>query len=278
MLLKKGLLSTIFLLVCFYAFPAIQYYESVLNSGNVTAITPTSLISWGVVDIDFILLNEIPANQDGKIEFRIEPTTYVEVSLTKANDLDARFGFIFKTNNHFTIQIDGLEKNLGFLGYTALDQFRVIKCDLFIYYYKNDDLLYQHCIANPADEFVHTTHVTTAVNTILELTFDSDLGDCSSLVMFAGSNNPEMMMMADGTNADVLANDKKATSENLIPKDADNEKTFPVNKVIVASVFDQAGLPVKQFRIRTTSTGTIPETHAVYDYMKESYRIKFKEQ
>ena len=273
MLMKKGYITLVFLFVFYCGFSTVQYYESVLNSGTVTKVTPLSYISWGLVDFNYVQLNKIFASDDGMIKFNIQPTNYVEVSLTNASNLNLRFGFIFKSNNHFTIQINGVEEDLGALGYTALDEFRVVKCGVVIRYYKNEDLLYEHCLTNPADELVHTTHVTTATNTELILEFNSDLSNCSDPFMFAPVNENASAMVQGGSGSEV------ETSENRQRRTSNqSEMVFSENRIIVASVYNETGIPVKQFRIRTTTKGTIPEEHEIYEFMGQSYRIEFKEQ
>ncbi len=272
MFLKKLIITTFFLHFIFCGFTAIQFYEGLLNNGAVTNVALTSHISWGFVDIDFIQLNKIEGSKDGMIKFNIQPTDYVEVSLTKASNLNARFGFIFKSANHFTLQLNGEEEDLGTIGYNSTDEFRVVKCGMLIRFYKNMDLLYEYCDNNSAEDLVHTTHVTTAVNTELFLTFDSDLSNCSS-PFFASPNDTEMMLL----NSTNIESSEVMLSENTEPTNTSEQLVFSGDKIIIANVFNQEGAPVKQFRIRTTKAGKIPNSHAVYDYMRESYRVEFKE-
>jgi len=271
---KKLIFTAFFFLFFLYGYSAIQFYESVLNQGVVTKITPTSYISWGQVDIDFIQLNKIPAGNDGLIKFSIQPTEYVEVSLTKANNLNARFGFIFKTANHFTLQLDGVEEDIGTIGYNSADEFRVVKCGIYIRFYKNMDLLYEYCGNNTAEDLVHTTHVTNAVNTELSLIFDNNITDCNTLFLMNPNDDGLVMLVAPDT--EVESNDVVVT-ENLQAENNSEQLVFPKNKIIIASVFNQEGGPVKQFRIRTTRYGMIPENHALFEYIRGNYRVEFKE-
>lgn len=274
MINKKGLASILFIFSFYLGFASTQYYESYLTNDNLTAVTPTSYISWGYIDVNYLELSRINSGNDGFIEFSIEPTDFVEVSLTKESNDNARFGFVFKNNNVTVIQIDGVEISLPTISYVYTDVFKVLKCGIVIKFFKNGERLYEHCNTDLAANLLHTTHVATAQNTRLTLTFESDISDCSN--MYAGET-PEELLLVDneGFTADTdVGVDAPVARENSTPETI---KNLPGNRIIIADVFSQDGIPVKQFRIRTTLLGTIPASHAIYDYMEKSYKIKFKE-
>ncbi len=237
------------------AFSALQYYDSKCTNDQLTIINGSSLISWGTVYPDKITLNKIKADDNGYIEFQIEQTNLVEVSLSNESNATKKFGFKFKTNGEAFIQNDGLElTGIPAITYVYADVFKVEKCDGQVCYFKNGTLLYCHCLDNTATVFVHTTDVTTASNARLTLEFQSD-----------STCNPAPRPQLVESN-ELLGKRKINTSKGVIK-----------NKIVLANVYNKEGKSIKQFRFRTDREGGIPEGHSLKEYTDKKYKIVFKE-
>lgn len=241
--------------LCLNAKAELQYYDSKCTDDQVTIINGSSLISWGTIYPDKITLNKIKSGNNGYIEFQIEGTDLVEVSLTDESNSVSKFGFKFKANGEAVIQNASIElTGIPQITYVYADVFKVEKCNGQVCYYKNNNLLYCHCLDDISTVFVHTTDVTTASNTRLKLEFESDSGCAPS-----------------GRLALVKAANETGLKKLQVPKE------LSMHKVVLANVYTLKGRPIKQFRIRINKEGEVSSNHDLQRYYDKKYKIVFKE-
>lgn len=249
----------------------VQYYESVLTNNGFIKLNPESFVSDGSVRLDYLELRKIASQEYGYIEFEIDPTNHVEVSLTEATDPSARYGFIFRENNEVFIQHDGVQLTLPFtISYSSTDLFKLQRCAQFLEFFKNGELIYQSCDLFPSIELFHTLHVVNAQNTKLKLLFDSDI-TCNF------QNRVVQQSNMSNFNSPTFMDD--STNDYSKLKNKDNKKTlsgFPKNRLVGISVFDDNNNLIKSYRIRASSKGEIPRRHEVYNYLDESHKVEFK--
>ena len=237
-----------------HLFGSIQYYDSQCTDNQLTVANGLSKITWGSIYLDVITLKKIKAQDNGYIEFQIEPTEDIEVSLTEENNNTKRFGFIFKSNEEALIQIAGVVQALPPISYQYIDMFKVEKCDGQICFYKNDELIYCHCIDTTSSALLHTTHVNASDDTRLSLVFDSQ-------------TNCNVALPRSSSLASYEENFQDQFNENTIVK---------TRNTILVNVYSKDGKAVKQFKVRTDSEGRIPENHQLRDYASKGYHIEIK--
>jgi len=240
---------------------AVQFYDfslySVVNNSNArSSADEISYISWGYVNTNYIELSLLQSNEDGFIEFRMEPTDHVEVSLTEVNNDNQRFGFIFKSNGVATIQVEGNVVTTNPIDYNYSDVFKVLKCGNIIKFFKNGVRLYEYCGDNGVPALIHTTHVTTANNDRLTLVFETQISDCSGMVMMGvqGNQISPTIFQTDGL--------------------AGANQVFTPEELLIINVFDINENPIQQIKLRTNAQGRIPANHSVNAYLSDSYKLK----
>ncbi len=260
--MKQSVLSLLLCIILLNSsIAAVQFYDSSLfstaNSSDVlTCVARSSHISWGFQDANYIELSMIKSNEDGFIEFSIEPTDYVEVSLTEVNNDLQRFGFIFKNNSVATIQVEGTEITTNPINYNYSDVFKVLKCGNLIRFFKNGVRLYEYCGDNMVPALNHTTHVTSSNNDRLTLVFETQITDCSSMAMMGVQRNP--------ISPTILETDGLAGANQI----------FAPDELLIVNVFDNNGNPIQQIKLRTNAEGRIPADHTVNAYLSEKYDLK----
>lgn len=256
-------LILVFLFIVFHSlsYGTTQYYDSSLSSNVTTNFDITSCVLWGYIDIDYVELSKIRSNNDGYIEFSIEETDYVEVSLTLENNDNGRYGFIFTSNGVAKIQVSGVEVDLADISYSYSDLFKVQKCGATMRFFKNGEEIFQTCDFIPSDPLLHTTHVSNAVQTRLTLTFESEIDPCG-----APTNTIQSISASSNIN-----NSDASSRQNLA-----SFGKLPENKIVVVNIFDSNESPLKQYKIRTTSTGELPAAHPMKKYLSKEYIIRIK--
>jgi len=240
---------------------AVQFYDfslySVVNNSNTySSADEISYISWGYINTNYIELSMLQSNEDGYIEFRMEPTDHVEVSLTEVNNDNQRFGFIFKNNGVATIQVEGNEVTTNPIDYNYSDVFKVLKCGNLIKFFKNGERLYEYCGDNGVPALIHTTHVTTANNDRLTLVFETQITDCSSMVMMGVQGNK--------ISPTILQTSGLAGANQI----------FAPKELLIINVFDNNENPIQQIKLRTNAEGRIPTDHSVNAYLSDRYKLK----
>jgi len=259
--MKQFILFFCGLMLMYSSTAAVQFYDfslySVVNNSNVRSSTDElSYISWGYVNNDYLELSRLESYEDGFIEFRMEPTEHVEVSLTELNNDNQRFGFIFKTNGVATIQVEGNLVTTNPIDYNYSDVFKVLKCGNIIKFFKNGVRLYEYCGDNGVPALIHTTHVTSANNDRLTLVFETQINDCSSMVMMGVQGNQ--------ISPTILQTGGLAGANQI----------FTPKELLIINVFDNNENPVQQIRLRTNAEGRIPTDHSVNTYLTENYKLE----
>ena len=157
------------ILILPYTWADQQNYIGYLTSDDVK-VDPVSYVDWGCVDEDKIELYKIPDDNNGYIDFVIDNTTDVEVSLVSEDDPTIYFGFKF-TGTTFDLIVQGILESFNppsgpSNAYTATTEFKVEKCDNKIFYYKDGVLIYSFCAenGNKIGPLFHRTEVFAATN------------------------------------------------------------------------------------------------------------------
>lgn len=245
-----------------------QNYIGVLTSNDVR-VDPVSFVDWGCVDEDKIELYKIPDNNDGYIDFVIDNTTDVEVSLVSEDDPIIYFGFKF-TGTTFDLIVQGILESFNppsgpTNSYNSNTTFKVEKCDNKIFYYKNGVLIYSFCAENnnKIGPLFHRTEVFAASNSDIDLLFESESMNCTSNIL----NLDDEVAFQRGADE----NDGASLASKLLTKQYKPSTTVFVN------VYTSTGRPVKQYRKTTSRKGIIQNPEEILKFLKEGdYKIQIK--
>ena len=245
-----------------------QNYIGVLTSNDVR-VDPISYVDWGCVDEDKIELYNIPDDNDGYIDFVIDNTTDVEVSLVSEDDPTIYFGFKF-TENTFDIIVQGILESYNpssgpTNSYNPTTEFKVEKCDNKIFYYKNGVLIYSFCADNgdKIGPLFHLTEVIAASNSDIDLLFESESLNCVSNIL---SQSDEVALLR-GESEDENASEES----NLLTQG------YQPNSTVLVNVYSSTGRPVKQYRKTTNQKGIIQNSDEILKFLKKrDYKIQIR--
>ncbi len=240
-----------------------------------------SFISWGDVFNDKIRLFEIDNTNNGFIEFMIEPTEIVGVYLARESianpSNENRFGFLFIQGQVFNVIADNevVPYNVATSGYdnsyTQETVFRVEKCEEVIYYYKDDDVIFSYCEGTGEEigELYHlleTAEFDELVEKKIDLLFETQLEECgekSNLVSFINQVSAKK-------------------TGNAIHSDQYQEilsHTYPKNSMVVVSLYDEYGRPIRQYRKRTDGRGKMVNQDELKKALSQNpYKVSVKKE
>lgn len=199
MIFKLGSIAILFLITSFNSIDAQafqQYYTAYLNptlNERSIVIDADSEITWGAVNKASIEISEVSEVDNGFIEFNIGQAAKNAIVSLDSQSGD-RYGIHFD-NSTFHLVIGSIDQQLPSMinGYSEMNTFKVEKCGSAIKFYKDQELLFVHCIVGVVQALVHRT--TTSVNSIdiqnvkLELIFESDFECSESSLIFINDNN-----------------------------------------------------------------------------------------
>lgn len=253
-----------------------QKYNSVISHTTGIQVNDISYIHWGCVDKDYVRLDEMTG--DGILSFCIDVTSGIDVGLASGNDSSILYGIRFLEGGVISIIVDAMGVMQPVIYYSKADQFKIIRCDngtnTTIRYYKNEELLYSHCIEGDSPTLFQLTTVNMEASnpqtTGLDVVFDNSTSACTNnFVSSTFSDN--LMVSSDEEVREEQRTETDNKNENTLINDA---KGLP-NQIVSVNIHNQ-GKPIKSYRIRTDANGNIPKGHEVHEYLDRGYQIKIR--